>query len=88
MWERGTVDKKQRKYKTSDRCEMKTMFDGLNDWQVVKLETSKKDNIDEGDLAKDILHRIVSRMSEKIMKGNYGTIRMDNPDTEGYYIVE
>ena len=54
VWKTGTVDKKQGKYKTSDRCEMKTMFDGLNDWQVVKLETSKKDDIDEGDLAKDI----------------------------------
>ena len=27
-------------------------------------------------------------MSEKIMKGNYWAMRMDNPDTEGYYIVE
>jgi len=83
-------DSRQRtkKIKTSDRCEMETIFDGLNDWQVVKLETSKIDDIDEGDLAKDILHGIQNRMSTKIMKGNYGAMRTDDPDTDGYYIVE
>ena len=54
----GTVDKKQGRYKTSDRCEMKIIFNSLNDWQVVKLETSKIDDLDEGDLAKESLHGI------------------------------
>ena len=55
---------------------------------MVKLETSKIDDIDESDLAKDILHGIQNRMSTKIMKGNYGAMRTDDPDTDGYYIVE
>ena len=55
---------------------------------MVKLETSKNDDIDEDFLAKEILHEKESRMSEKIMKGNYGVIRMNDPDTDGYYIVE
>ena len=27
-------------------------------------------------------------MSDKIMKGNYGTMRTDNLTTDGYYIAE
>ena len=84
MWKAGTIDKEQGRYKTSDRCEMKAIFDDLNDWQVVKLETSKNDNIYEGDLAKEILHGIESRMSKKIMKGNYGVMRTDDPNIDGY----
>ena len=84
----GTIDKEQGRYKTSDRCKTKAIFDGLNDWQVVKLETGKNDDIDEGDLVKEILHRMESRMSENIMKGNYGETIKDDPDTDEYYIVE
>ena len=32
VWKTGTVDKEQGRYKTSNKCEMKTIFDGLNDW--------------------------------------------------------
>ena len=66
----------------------KKIFDNLNNWQVIKLETSKNDDIDEGDLAKYVLHRIESRMSEKIMTGNYRAMRTDDLATDGYYIVE
>ena len=81
-------NKKQRRYKTSNRCEIKKLVDGLNDWQVAKLDTSKNDDIDEDDLAKNILHGIENRMSEKIMKSNYGAMRTDDLDTDWYYIVE
>ena len=37
---------------------MKIIFNSLNDWQVVKLETSKIDDLDEGYLAKESLHGI------------------------------
>ena len=84
MWKTGTIDKD----KTSDRCEMKAIFDGLNSWQVVKLETNKNNDIDEGELAKEILHGIESRIPENIMKGNYGAIKMDDPDIDKYHIVE
>ena len=56
---------------------------------MVKMEISKNDDIDEGDLlAKEILHGIDSRMSEKIIKGNYGEMRTEDHNTDGYYIVE
>ena len=55
---------------------------------MVKLETNKNDDIDEDFLAKDILYGKESRMSEKIMKGNYGVMRINDSDTDGYYIVE
>ena len=50
---------------------------------MVKLETSKNDDIDKGGLAKGILHGIERRMSEKIMKGNYEAMRTNDPDTDG-----
>ena len=54
-------------------------FEILNDWRVVNLETSKNDEIDDDDLAKEILHGIESRMSVKIMKNKYGEMRTDDP---------
>ena len=88
MWKTGTIDKEQRRYKTSNRCKMKIIFNVLNYWQVVKLEISKNDDIDEDDLAKEILHGIESRMSKKIMKGDYEAMRTKDPDTDRYYTVE
>ena len=67
---------------------MKIIFDGSNNWRVVELETNKNDDIDEDNLAKKILHGIESRILEKIMKGNYGVMITDNPDTDEYYTVE
>ena len=66
---------------------MDNVFD-LNDWRVLNLETSKTDEVDDDDLSKGILHGIKSRMSDKIMKINYGAMRMYDPATDGYYIVE
>ena len=54
----------------------------------MKLETSKKNDIDEGDLVKEILHGIESRMAGKIMKDNYGAMRTNDPDTDRYHMVE
>ena len=62
--------------------------ENLNNWRVVNVETSKNDEIDDIDLAKNILHGIENRMSEKIGNGNYGVMRTDNPETDGYYTVE
>ena len=86
-WKKGTLDKEQRRYKTSNRCEMRKS-EGLNDLQVVKLKTSKNNDIDVDGLAKEILHGIESRISEKIVNGNSGTMKTDHPDTDESYTVK
>ena len=88
VWVIKTIDREQKRYTTSDRCELNNIFVNSNDWRVVNLETSKNDEIDDIDLAKDILHGIENRMSEKIGNGNYGVTRTDNPETDEYYTVE
>ena len=65
VWKTRNIDKEQRRYKTSNRSEMKTIFDGLDDYQLVKLETSKNDDIDEDNTLKEILHGIESNITEK-----------------------
>ena len=50
--------------------------------------TSKNDEVHDNELAKEILHGIESRMSEKILKRNCGAMRTDDPVIDGYYIVE
>ena len=67
---------------------MNNIFESLNHQRVVNLEISKIDKIDDDDLAKEILHGIESRISEKIMKSDYGTMRTDNTATNRCYIVE
>ena len=79
VWKIETIDKEQNIYITSDRCELNCFLESLNDCRVVNLETRKNDEIDDSDLAKEILHEIESRMSVKIMKNKYGEMRTDDP---------
>ena len=53
---------------------------------MISLETSKNDEIDDNVLAKERLHGIESRMSEKTMTSNYKAMRMNDPATDKYYI--
>ena len=55
---------------------------------MVNTETSKNDEMDDDVLSKETLHRIESRISEKIIKSNYGVMITDDPTIDGYYIVE
>jgi len=88
VWEIETIDKEQKRYTISDRCKLNNIFESLNHRRVVNLEISKIDKIDDDDLAKEILHGIESRISEKIMKSDYGAMKTDNPATNRCYIVE
>ena len=88
VWEIETIDKEQKRYTISDRCKLNNIFESLNHRRVVNLEISKIDKIDDDDLAKEILHGTKSRISEKIMKSDYGAMRTDNPATNRCYIVE
>ena len=88
VWKTVTIDQEEGRLNTIDRYEMKAIFDDLNDWQAVKLESSKNNDTNKGDLAKKILHGIESRTSEDIMKGNYEAMRTYDLDKDEYYIVE
>ena len=82
-----TIDEEQPKYKTSLKCELNNIFEYLNEWRVTDLITSKNDEVHDDELAKEILYGIESGMLEKIVKGNYGAMRTDDPATDVYYIV-
>ena len=84
----GTIDEDQPRYKTSRKCELNNIFEYLNKWIVTNLITIKNNKVHDDELAKDILHGIESRMSEKIVKGKYGTMRTDDPAIDWYYTVK
>ena len=83
VWETRIIDKEEKRYITSDRCELNNFFESLNDRRVFNLETSMNNEIDDHGLVKEILRGIESKISEKIMKKGYMAMRTDDPATDG-----
>ena len=79
---------KTNKIQKSLKCKLNNIFECLNEWTVANLITSKNDEVHDDELAKEILHGVESKMSEKIVKGNCGAMRTDDPATDWYYIVK
>ena len=78
VWKTRNIDKEQKRYKTSNRSEIKTIFDGLDDCQLVMLDTNKNGDIDEDDLLKEKLHGIESNITKKSLDRSTQNIHIYN----------
>ena len=67
-------DASQKRYNTNKHCLNWNIFEGLNDWNIIKLVTQTKNkNIQKEDEDfKTILRWVETRMSEKILTTMYG----------------
>ena len=89
-WSPGVDAKLQPRYASSTECEFWPIFEGLNDWHVVKCDLPKKDNNE--DLV-DLAHRMVLeketvRTMDKIEVGKVGAMGTDDLEADGYYLVK
>ena len=62
-------------------CKWRNMLEGLNTQTIVTVISSDTNEEIEQDLIDTLLNGIESRISKKIIKGNYGATKMDDPAT-------
>jgi hypothetical protein len=89
-WSPGVDAKLQPRYASSTEYEFWPIFEGLNDWHVVKCDQPKKDN--DEDLV-DLAHHMVLekgniRTMDRIEVGKVGSMGTDDPEADGYYLVK
>ena len=82
----------EERYSPTTNCRLYSIFEGLNDWNVVKLGAPK----DAGQAAEEeegyskiqVLESMTLRAALEIKSGNIGTFSTTNDETDGYYVVE
>jgi hypothetical protein len=89
-WSPGVDAKLQPRYASSTKCEFWPIFEGLNDWHVVKCYQPKKDNDEDlVDLAHHmVLEKETVRTMDKIEVGKVGAMGTNDPEADGYYLVK
>jgi hypothetical protein len=87
-WQPGILPMAQPRYLTSENCQWWSLFAGLNSWNIVSLLPTKESNPDEIEEAQAIvLDGIGTMMSELVRVGHFGAFMTDDPDADGYYLV-
>jgi hypothetical protein len=78
------------RYASSITCKYWDIFEGLNDWKIIKLIPVGSENFeDDLDEAKQmVLHGIATEAAEQIKIGEIGCFLTNDPDSDGYYVVE
>jgi hypothetical protein len=96
-WLPGLDASKQPRFaKGNKNCHWWSMFEGLNDWHIVELHRVRQkiaavDEIagNEYNEAQDVvLDAFAVRMAEDVVAGRNGAFMTEDPDTDGYYVVE
>jgi hypothetical protein len=65
------------------------IFEGLNNWQIISLSPAANSNDNEVEEAQAYaLKGIETINSEQVGMGNYGAFSTDDPEADGYYIVQ
>jgi hypothetical protein len=89
LWLPGVTAEEQPRYSRNSQCTYFGIFDGLNDWQIISLSPNANSNDEELDEAQAYaLKGIETINSEKVEMGNYGAFSTDDPEADGYYIVQ
>jgi hypothetical protein len=88
-WQPGVQANQQPRYVSSTTCHLWPIFEGLNDWIIITLEPTASTSREEIEETWAVaLEGIATRMAEKVEVGMFGTFQTDDPDADGYYLVE
>jgi hypothetical protein len=88
-WLPGHPVEGQPRYSRNSRCQLFSIFDGLNDWTIISLKAKAGADEDEVDEAHAYaLKGIETINSERVEKDNHGAFGTNDPDADGYYVVQ
>jgi hypothetical protein len=88
-WLPGNPAETQPRYLRNTQCQWFGIFDGLNDWQIIALKPRADADEDELEEAHAYaLNGIETMNSEKVEVGKHGAFGTNDPDADGYYVVQ
>jgi hypothetical protein len=88
-WQPGVPPEEQDRYLSSLTCSMSPIFEGLNNWQIVQLVKTKDTTCEDmEDAQRLVLDGVATRFSESVREDGFGAFITDDPDSDGYYVVQ
>lgn len=89
QWDSKLPFQEQPRYKASTDCQMYKIFEGLNDWKLIRLVDTKDSDIDLNDEVHElVLEGITERLATRVEAGGYGAVSTDDPEADGYYVLQ
>jgi hypothetical protein len=77
------------RHASSITCKYWDIFEGLNDWKIIKLVPGSENFEDDLDEAKHmVLHVMATEAAEQIKMRKISCFLTNDPDSNGYYVVE
>ncbi len=79
------------RYASSITCKYWSIFEGLNDWKLVKLVADGTAESIADDICKakiTVLYGIATSVAESICEGSFGAFLTDDKESDGYYVVQ
>lgn len=77
------------RYSNSSNCHWYPIYEGLNDWQIVSIHSETEPSEEE---IVEVNHVVLDSMTRNIISEikptNVGAFSTDDPDADGYYLVE
>jgi hypothetical protein len=88
-WDPKLPPKEQPRYAASTDCELHEIFQDLNNWKIIQLLDTNESILEENDEVHElVLKSIAERLQNDIEIGGYGAVMTDDPDADGYYVLE
>ena len=82
-WDKNEKYCNQKTYDENKGCLYWNIFESLNDWNIIILAATRKNNTEKDDeLFGTILRGVENRMSKKIETTIYDVVRMDDESTD------
>jgi hypothetical protein len=88
-WVDNVPADKQPRYGRNTDCIFWKIFEGRNDWHIVELVPDNGSSKEEFDQAQQlVVNSWVQKAVENVEEGKYGAVNTDDPNADGYYLVE
>ena len=88
-WDKNKKDYNQKRCDMNKSCLYWNSFKSLNDWNIIKLVTTKKHITEKDDeVFRTILRGVDTSMSDNILTTMYSAIRIDDKSIDEYYHVQ
>ena len=88
-WRPMIPTEEQERYLQNPNCDLWPMLEGLNDWSIVTLKPGR-DPEEEEELKMNqmVLDKLSEYMLNDINNGGYGAFQVEDPDYDGFYLVQ
>jgi hypothetical protein len=88
-WTPNLPFNQQPRYKAITTCQNHEIFQGLNNWRLITLVNTSDSHLEvNDDVSESVLAGIAKMLSREVEIGGYGAVSMDDPEADGYYVLQ